>query len=213
MKEKSDSKVSIEQISVGQFKNFCYLVRGIDSDESAIFDPAWDVEKILNVMKEKSFRLKFIINTHSHMDHIQGNPVIEKLTGARIVMSIKSLAKKDIGVKDGQELNLGSNVRLRFLLTPGHSPDSMCILVNDLALITGDTLFIGECGRVDLPGGDASELFDSFEKIRRLDPKLTVYPGHDYGAKPSSTLKEQIEENYTLLRRNREEFIRFMNEP
>ena len=213
MKQKSDSKVSIEQISVGQYKNFCYLVRDLDSKEAAIFDPAWDVERILNVMKEKPFGLKFIINTHTHMDHIQGNPAIQKRTSAKIVMSFRSLAKKDIGVQDGQELILGINVTLRFLLTPGHSPDSMCILVNDLALITGDTLFIGECGRVDLPGGDASELFDSFEKIRKLDPNLIVYPGHDYGSKRSSTLKEQLEANYTLLKRDRQEFIRFMNEP
>jgi hydroxyacylglutathione hydrolase len=213
LKDKTDSKVLIEQIKVGQYRNFSYLIGDPDSNEAAIFDPAWDIPRILNLIKEKSLQLKFIINTHSHLDHIEGNLSLQKMTGAKIVMSFKSLAKKDIGVQDGQELSLGSNVKLICILTPGHSPDSMCVLVGNLALITGDTLFIGECGRVDLPGGNASDLFDSFEKIRALDSNLIIYPGHDYGAKTSTTLKEQLEQNYTLVKRAKPEFIQFMNEP
>jgi hydroxyacylglutathione hydrolase len=213
LKTNIESNCLIDQIRVGNFKNFSYLVGDPNSKEAAVFDPAWELSKILNLLKINSLHLKFIINTHSHMDHIEGNTELQNLTGARIVMSFKSLAKKDIGVKDDQELILGNNVRLRFLVTPGHSPDSMCIQVNDIAVMTGDTLFIGECGRVDLPGGDASDLYESFERIRRLDPKLIVYPGHDYGLKPSSTLKEQLENNYTLVKREKQDFIRFMNEP
>lgn len=208
-----DSEILIEQIPVGSYKNFSYLVADLKSKEAAIFDPAWDVPKLLNMLKENSLYLKYIVNTHSHLDHIEGNPSLQKTTRAKIVMSSKSLARKDLAVRDGEELTLGTNVRLKFLHTPGHSPESMCIIVNDIALITGDTLFIGECGRVDLPGGNASELFDSFEKLRSLDPMLIVYPGHDYGSKTSSTLEEQIRENYTLAKRTREAFIRFMSEP
>lgn len=102
---------------------------------------------------------------------------------------------------------------LKFIHTPGHSPESMCIQVNDRALITGDTLFIGECGRTDLPGGDASTLFDSFEKLRMLEPSLIIYPGHNYGNTPSSTLGEELKTNYTLAKRTRDEFVEFMSTP
>lgn len=210
----NENKVLIEQIVVGEYKNFAYIVADLESKEAAVFDPAWDLPKILDIIAKKSLRVQYIINTHSHMDHIEGNPKLKAATGAAIIMSSRSLAKKDIGVQDGQELQLGRNVKLRFIQTPGHSPDSICIIVNDdLALITGDTFFIGECGRVDLPGGSASELYDSFEKIRKLNPNLVVYPGHDYGAKPHTTLAEQLHDNYTLFRREKEDFIRFMSTP
>lgn len=212
MSKRKDS-VLVEQISVGQYRNFCYLVGDEPSKEAAIVDPAWDIPKIIRHLNVKSLKLKYVINTHSHVDHIQGNLSIQQLTNARIVMSCKASVQKDIGVQDGDELKLGSAVRLHFILTPGHSPDGMCVLVNDIALITGDTLFIGDCGRVDLPGGDASELFNSFKKMRDLDPMLIVYPGHDCGARPCTTLKEQLEQNYTLAKRSKKEFIRFMKEP
>lgn len=211
MSKRKDS-VLVDQISVGQYRNFCYLVGDEPSKEAAIIDPAWDIPKIIRHVKMKSLK-KYVINTHSHMDHIQGNLSIQQLTNARIVMSCNASVQKDMGVQDGDDLKLGSGVRLHFILTPGHSRDSMCVLVNDIALMTGDTLFIGDCERVDLPGGDASELFDSFKKIRDLDPMLIVYPGHNYGARPCTTLKEQLEQNYTLAKRSKEEFICFMKEP
>ncbi len=201
----------IEQIPLGQYKNFSYLVADTSTREAAIFDPAWEVPKLLAVLQEKGLELKYIVNTHAHLDHIEGNPKLAAATNARIVMSDKSLAKKDVPAKDGEELMLGG-VRLRFIHTPGHSPESMCTLVSGRAIITGDTLFIGECGRVDLPGGSAEDLFESFEKLKSLDPELVVFPGHDYGAEPSTTLREQLESNYTLAKRTREEFVKFMNE-
>ncbi len=206
-------QIIFEQILVGSYKNFTYLVADPESKEAVIFDPAYDLPKLLRRLDADSLRLTYIVNTHSHHDHIEGNSFLQKTTGAKIVASNISQAKMDIGVQDGNEIDVGGRVKLKFLLTPGHSPDSMCIIVNDFALITGDTLFIGECGRVDLPGGDASELFDSFEKIRKLNPKLVVYPGHDYGRSRSTTLGEQLRDNYTLARRTREEFVKFMYEP
>ena len=206
-----DSKTLFQQIPVGSYQNFSYLVADLESKLAAIFDPAWEVQKLVSILKENDLKLEYIVNTHAHMDHIQGNPELKTATGAKIVMSEKSLAGKDIGVKDGEELLIGKNVKLYFLLTAGHSPESMCTIVNDEYLITGDTLFIGECGRVDLPGGNASELFESFQKIKQLDPKLLVYPGHDYGSKKFTDLKEQIETNYTLAPMTKEGFLKFMN--
>jgi len=207
-----DSLMHFEQIPVGSYKNFSYLVADERSKEAIIFDPAFEVEKLLTNLRKNGFRLRFIINTHAHFDHIEGNPDLASATGAKVLMHESSLAKKDIGVKDGEELNIG-DVTLRFLHTPGHSPESMCIIVNDSTLVTGDTLFIGECGRVDLPGGSANALYDSFEKIRLLDHSLIVYPGHDYGKKKSASLKEELETNYTLAPRSRAEFVTFMSQP
>lgn len=206
------SSLVIEQIPVGRYRNFSYLVGDLASLDAAIFDPAWEVQKLLTMLQVRKFFLRYIINTHAHFDHIEGNLMLSQSTGARIVMSTKSLARKDVGVQDGEELRTG-DLKFRFLHTPGHSPESMCVIVNDVALMTGDTLFIGECGRVDTPGGNAEELFDSFEKIKVLEPSLIVYPGHDYGPTPSSTLRAELETNYTLAKRSREEFVKFMRVP
>lgn len=209
----NDSRVVFEQIPVGAYKNFSYLLADLSSSNAALFDPAWEIESLLSRVRNRNLNLKYIINTHAHFDHIQGNVEIKRRTGAKIVMHESSLAMKDLGVKDGGEISLDNAVRFRFIHTPGHSAESMCVVVNDFALITGDTLFIGECGRVDLPGGDASALYDSFEKLRKLDPSLVVYPGHDYGKTPSATLGEELRTNYTLAKMSREEFVKFMSSP
>lgn len=193
----------IEQIPVGPYKNFSYVLADFSSKKAAVIDPAWEVPRIMHFLEKYSLNLIYIINTHVHHDHIEGNEALKKVTSAKVVMSEKASVPKDVGVHDWQQISLGEKLVLRFLLTPGHSPESMCILANDLALFTGDTLFIGECGRVDVPGGDASALYESFEKIRKLNPELVVYPGHDYGPKTFTTLGEQLKENYTLIPRTK----------
>lgn len=209
----NDFRLLFEQIPVGAYKNFSYLVGDLSSSNAALFDPAWEIESLLARVRDRKLNLKYIVNTHAHFDHVQGNVEVKRRTGAKIVMHESSLAMKDLEIKDGGELLLGDAVRFTFIHTPGHSPESMCVKVNDFALITGDTLFIGECGRVDLPGGDASALYDSFEKLRCLDPSLMVYPGHDYGKTPSATLGEELNTNYTLAKMTREEFAKFMSSP
>ncbi len=204
--------IYFEQVLVGSYRNFSYILGDKDTHSAAVFDPAWEVEELYSIAVKNKLLVKYIINTHAHFDHIDGNMALKEKTGAKIVMHESSKAKKDIGVGDGDSLKIGS-VDLRFIHTPGHSPESMCIVVNGFGLITGDTLFIGECGRVDLPGGDSSKLYESFEKLRSLDPRLVVYPGHDYGKTPNSTLGEQIKTNYTMAKRTKEEFMKFMSEP
>ncbi len=209
----SDNSFLLEQIPVGAYRNFSYLVADLFTHAAAIFDPAWEIESLLSRIKDRKLQLVYIVNTHAHFDHIQGNIEIKHRTGAKIVQYKSSLALKDIGVTDSEKIQLSPDITLKFLHTPGHSPESMCIQVNDLALITGDTLFIGECGRTDLPGGDASALYDSFEKLRKLNPSLIIYPGHDYGAIPSDTLGDQLKTNYTLAKMSRSEFVKFMSTP
>lgn len=204
--------IFLEQIPVGRYKNFSYIVGDKGLGFAVVFDPAWDIDLLLSVLEKNKLSCKFIVNTHAHFDHVEGNAQFQQKTGAKIIMHESSKLRKDLPVRDREDLNLGK-IRMKFIHTPGHSPESMCIMVNDFALITGDTLFIGECGRVDLPGGDAGQLFESFQKLRELDQNLIVYPGHDYGKTRSTSLAEQVRTNYTMAHRTKEEFNAFMSQP
>jgi glyoxylase-like metal-dependent hydrolase (beta-lactamase superfamily II) len=109
-------------------------------------------------------------------------------------------------------LQVGS-LEVRFIHTPGHSPDSISVLVGN-KLVSGDTLFVGECGRTDLPGGSSEQLYDSlFNKLAKLPDEIEVYPGHDYGAEPHSTIAYEKAHNYVLKPRTVREFVQFMKEP
>ncbi len=170
------------------------------------------MDKILRQCKELGLNVSYVINTHSHHDHVEGNEAVAKRTGAKIIMHEMSPSRKDVAVKDGDTVSIGS-LKVRVIHTPGHCPDHICLLVNGIVL-TGDTLFIGECGRTDLAGGSASEMYDSlFNKLMVLDDSTQVYPGHDYGSKPSSTIGDERKSNYTLKPRTKEEFIKFMAQP
>jgi glyoxylase-like metal-dependent hydrolase (beta-lactamase superfamily II) len=105
-------------------------------------------------------------------------------------------------------------IQIKVIYTPGHTVDSICLLVDKKKLLTGDTLFVGECGRTDFGGGSSKSMYNSlFNKLMKLDDEVEVYPGHDYGAKPSSTIGEERKSNYTLQPRSLEDFIEFMAEP
>jgi len=193
-------------------KNFSYLIGDEQTQISAVVDPAGDVKRIIDLAKSHSVDIKYIVNTHSHSDHTQGNKEMAKITGAKIMQHEKSNDYKDIALKDGDNINLGE-VEIKVIHTPGHTQDSICLLA-DNKLLTGDTLFVGECGRIDLPGGNPTQMYDSLlGKIMKLPDELEVYPGHDYGDKAHSTLQYEKENNYTLKPRTLEEFIEFMRTP
>lgn len=180
--------------------------------QAAIVDPAWEVDRLLKAAAEKGLAVKYVIDTHSHPDHIEGNQKVAEKTGAKIVAHELANIRKDVEVEDGDVLSVG-RLKIKIIHTPGHCPDHICLLV-DGKILTGDTLFVGECGRTDLPGGDADKLYDSlFGKLMKLDDSIEVYPGHDYGSKPHSTIGYERANNYVLKPRTREEFIRFMAEP
>jgi glyoxylase-like metal-dependent hydrolase (beta-lactamase superfamily II) len=200
------------QIPVGTLQNFSYIIGDEETKTGAIVDPAWETDKLLKLSQQMGLKIHYVINTHSHNDHVQGNEQVAKRTGAKIVMHEKAPLRKDIAVRDGDVIEIGS-VRAKVIHTPGHCPDHICLLVNG-KLLTGDTLFIGECGRTDLAGGDPGQMYDSlFNKLLPLEDSIEVYPGHDYGGKPSSTIGYERKNNYTLKPRTREEFIQFMATP
>jgi hydroxyacylglutathione hydrolase len=202
--------VKIVQIPVGQMANFTYILADENSGESAVIDPSWDLEKIFAILNKNGWKVKYIINTHTHFDHILGNEQVAAVTGAKIIQHKESIEKYDLPVEDGQIIQVGK-IDIRIVHTPGHSRDSISLVVNNELVLTGDTLFVGNCGRVDLPGSDASQMYHSlFEKIAKLQESLVVYPGHDYGAKKTSTIAEEKRTNYVLKARSRTEFVRFM---
>ncbi len=202
----------LEQIRLGALDNFSYVLADDENGLAAVIDPTGDGRKILDFVREKGLKVRYVINTHSHHDHLSGNSLIVSETGAKVVMHARASLSKDISVQDNDVISLGK-LRIKVIYTPGHTHDSICLLV-DGTLFTGDTLFVGECGRTDLAGGSSTDMYDSlFNKIRRLDRDLAIYPGHNYGDKPHSTLGREIETNYTLKPRSRDEFIRFMSEP
>ena len=200
------------QIPLGPMKNLAYIISDNETKKAAIVDPAWEIEKILDITKRNNLNIIYIINTHSHSDHISGNEEIIKQTNAKLISYYKSPRKPDIPISENDEITLGKT-KMKFIHTPGHCPDSICIIV-DNKILTGDTLFVGNCGRIDLPGGNIDELYTSlFTKIYKLDDKLEVYPGHDYGEKPFSTIEYEKKHNYVLEPRNLNEFREFMSTP
>lgn len=198
------------QIPVGQMANFTYIVADEETDEAAIIDPSWELEKIFDALKKNGWTAKYVINTHSHFDHVLGNEQAAKVTGAKIVQHEASQLEKDIAVKEGDFISIGK-IKLRVVHTPGHSKDSICLVHEGHLVFTGDTLFVGNCGRVDLPGSDPKEMFHSLlEKVSKFDEKLVIYPGHDYGPKPTSTVGHEKNFNQVLQHRTERDFLEFM---
>jgi hydroxyacylglutathione hydrolase len=193
--------------------NFSYIIADDATREAAIVDSSYNAGEITRILKAEKLKLKYVINTHGHSDHTAGNQELRSIFGAKIVAHNLSKINADVTVDDGYTIHVGA-IPLKVIHTPGHTPDGICLLVDNQKLLTGDTLFVGECGRTDLPGGNSRSMYDSlFNKLLKLSDDVEVYPGHDYGSKPSSTIGEEKRSNYTLEPRSLAEFIEFMNQP
>lgn len=192
--------------------SFSYVIADEASKEAVVVDPSFNAEAIVALVRGQGFVVKYVIDTHYHSDHTAGNEAVKLAFGAKVVAHESSRIRKDVAVADGDVIEVGG-VHIRVIHTPGHTPDSICLLV-DGKLLTGDTLFVGECGRTDLSDGSAREMYRSlFEKLMKLDDSIEVYPGHDYGSAPFSTIGSERKGNYTLEKRSLEEFIEFMRQP
>ncbi|MGQ5710523.1 MBL fold metallo-hydrolase [Desulforudis sp. DRI-14] len=184
-------------LTVGMLDANCYIVGCPESRDAAVVDPGGDVDRILGAARDKALKIKWIVLTHVHYDHIAGLPELQERTGAKLAVHRddngaladpgRNLAQffggparfpaGDLLLLDGDEIPLGK-IKLRVIHTPGHTPGGICVLDgNDL--YTGDTLFAGAVGRPDLPGGDFPTLIRSIkEKLLALDDGVLVYPGH-----------------------------------
>ena len=205
----------IRQLLIGPFAVFTYIVACPKTREGVIIDPAGEADRILAALKEEGVRVRYILNTHGHADHVLGNEALRLDLSAPSCMhevdnrffsrdGIKEQSTKELGLppaepvdrelKDGDLLEVGT-LGVKVLHTPGHSPGSVCYYVEG-HLFTGDTLFVGAAGRTDLIGGSLDTLIESIEKKILALPKDTViWPGHDYGETPTSTLGREMEEN------------------
>jgi hydroxyacylglutathione hydrolase len=192
--------------------NFSYIIADEDTKEAVVVDSSYNANEIIKVIKNEKLQLTYVINTHGHSDHTAGNTELVSIFGAKIVAHRLSKIDYTIPVDGDETLRIGK-ISIKIIYTPGHTTDSICLLLDNQKLLTGDTLFVGECGRTDFPGGNSKSMYESlFNKLLKLNDNIEVYPGHDYGLKPSSTISEEKKSNYTLKPRSLKDFLEFMSQ-
>jgi hydroxyacylglutathione hydrolase len=196
-----------EQIRVDGDRNFGYLIGDDTTKEAAIVDASYAPERVLEAAERLGLNVRYVISTHSHPDHIAGNAYLVEKTSAPEVLHESTPHPCSRRVRDNEEIALGK-LQLRFLHTPGHIPDHVCVLVEN-KLLTGDILFVGKIGGTGpyFPASDPLQQWESLRRIMLLDPSLEVWPGHDYGVRPSSTIRDEIATNPFLLTKTYEEFL------
>jgi glyoxylase-like metal-dependent hydrolase (beta-lactamase superfamily II) len=214
-----------KQLAIGSMQNFVYLVGSSATRQLAIVDAAWDIDSILRIAAEDGMVITHALVTHTHPDHVGGRfggmridglaQLLEKIRLKVVVHKaeadqLKFLAPSDmIRVASGDTIDIGG-IGIKLIHTPGHTPGSQCFLVAD-RLISGDTLFIDSCGRVDLPGSNPQDMYDSLtQKLMALPEDTILFPGHDYAPKRSSTLKEQKRTNPYLQSHSLKQFLASM---
>jgi glyoxylase-like metal-dependent hydrolase (beta-lactamase superfamily II) len=204
--------IYLRQLELGPMQNFVYLVGDPAAGQCVVVDPAWEIDAIVDTAAADGMTIDGALVTHTHQDHVGGSlaswgmpgriPGVEELLGkvkARVYVHkaerefLPGLGSDLVKVDHYDTLDVG-RLRLTFLHTPGHTPGSQCFLV-DGRLISGDTLFIGSCGRTDLPGSDPSEMYYSLtQRLGALPDETLLFPGHNYGG-PSSTIGSEKRQN------------------
>jgi glyoxylase-like metal-dependent hydrolase (beta-lactamase superfamily II) len=208
--------------------NFMYLLGDPSSRRALIVDPAWDVGSLLEIARQDGYEVDGALITHYHPDHVGGDlwgvqvegvarlleeqsvPLFVNKHEAEGLKLVTGVSDSDLRrVDDGDSLRLGE-LEIRFLHTPGHTPGSQCFLAGN-RLVAGDTLFVEGCGRVDLPGGDADQLYYSLtQKLAKLPRDTVLYPGHHYGPTETSTIGDELANNLFLRVGSLEDWRRLM---
>ncbi len=218
----------LRQIELGPMANYVYLIGDPATHKAAVVDPAWNVAAIFDLAEKERYQIDKILITHYHPDHLGGRMMGHTIEGAAEMLArvkakvyvnrneadgakkIAGLADSDIVAVDaGDTFKLG-NLDIKFLHTPGHTPGSQCFLVGG-NLISGDTLFVDSCGRVDLPGSDPKAMYYSLNQtLRNLDDTTVVYPGHAYAPQASTTIGEQKSRNLYMRFKSLDDFLEAM---
>lgn len=202
------------QLEVGLMDNFCEILSCPDTGEAAIVDPAWEVDRLLREAARLGVRVTKALITHTHHDHVEGVAALVAKTGATLVVNARELervreelAGADATIEtcvDRQDIAIGRR-GLRALETRGHTVGGTCYLA-DGYIVTGDVMFVSGCGRTDFPGGDTAALWTSLRRLAALPEETRVYPGHNYGSTPTSTIGRELLENPYLRCTTFEEF-------
>lgn len=210
--------IYLRQIEVGPMANFVYLIGDTDTRECVLVDPAWEVDQVVDLAEKDGYTVTGGLVTHWHPDHTnQVERLLERVKGKLYVHADeeeilaklvgRSEVQKTVG---GDVLDVG-NVKVRFVHTPGHTPGSQCFLVHvpgdEAALVSGDTLFIGACGRTDFPKGSPEDMYRSLDRLKALPEGTVLLPGHNYSDRPVSTIKDEKDTNPMLRFPSMEAFV------
>jgi glyoxylase-like metal-dependent hydrolase (beta-lactamase superfamily II) len=199
-----------------QMANFVYLIGDDSKKECMVVDPAWDIAGIIEMAENDDMRITGALATHYHPDHVGGDIFGQNILGLSTLLALRPVKvhvnqlesqgiKQVTGLSDsdlerhrgGDEIHIG-DIKVKLLHTPGHTPGSQCFLAES-ALVSGDTLFIGGCGRVDLPGGNSEDLYQSLTQVlSKLPDDTRLFPGHNYARKPVSTIGDEKSNNFYM---------------
>ncbi len=205
------SRLYLKQLEVGPMQNFVYLIGDREKKECVMVDPAWDVDAVLKEAQKDGMQVTGGLITHTHFDHCNGAEELIGKAGCKIYVHkseagfLKGMKSELHPVEGGDKLKVGG-LTIEFLHTPGHTPGSQCFLVQG-NLVSGDTLFIDACGRCDLPGGDAEQMYESLTRLSKLGDKTILLPGHNYADDPTSTIGREKSHNPYYRCGNLKEFL------
>jgi hydroxyacylglutathione hydrolase len=198
------------QVEVGLLQNFCEILWCPETREAAVVDPAWEVDTLLREAGRLDVRITKILVTHTHSDHIEGVEEMVAATHATVVVhpneekALPAAAQPRLHVADRLDIAIGQR-GVRALETFGHTVGGTCYLA-DGYVITGDVMFVGGCGRTDFTGGDTAAMWRSLQRLAALPEETRIYPGHNYGTTPTSTISRELAENRFLLCKTYEDF-------
>lgn len=200
--------IVFEQIRVGGDRNFGYLIGDRSKNQAAVIDPSYSPEVLVDRAKAQGLTITHIINTHGHGDHTNGNPLVKELTGAKVACYHTSDVEHEIDIHDLDQITIG-NLKLQFLFVPGHAPDHVVVSLPQYQIaLTGDHLFVGKIGGTRNEN-DARSQWNGLQRLlRELPSETTVWPGHDVGCRPSSTLQLEAVCNPFLLAKSFDEFLK-----
>jgi glyoxylase-like metal-dependent hydrolase (beta-lactamase superfamily II) len=195
---------TVKQLELGPMANFTYIICDAISKQCACIDPGWEADKIIS--ETKGLTISHILLTHAHFDHSNNASTLAKKTGAKIYVHRNEASKGAETFVDDDKIMIG-NICITCIHTPGHTEGSTCFLLDEM-IFTGDTLFVDGIGRTDLEGSDPEKMFKSLQKLAKLPDGTVIYPGHNYGNEPASTIGEQKKRNHYMQFKNAGDFLR-----
>ena len=205
----------LKQLELGPMQNFIYLIGDPQTREAAVVDPGWEIPAVLQAAERDGYRLTKAFVTHHHFDHVMGLEDVLRATDLPVYVHRDDAPHLSVPqsaltlVSGGEDVRVG-RVPVTLIHTPGHTEGSQCLLVGG-RLLSGDTLFIGACGRCDLPGGDPKKLYESLTKtLKPLDDRTTLCPGHNYAEVPTIALGEEKRRNPFLGAATLQDFLRLV---